>query len=322
MKALFYDGSLRLLHDYARPVPSKGEALIRVLVAAVCGTDLEVGKGYKSFRGVPGHEFVGVVESVNEADPSLVGKRVTGEINCGCGLCGRCSSGMEKHCNERTTLGIDRRDGAFAEYLTLPARNLWEIPAGLPDEEAVFIEPLAAVYEVLEQCHVRPGDTVLVLGDGPVGLLVSFVVARTGARVVVWGRHEEKLRVARAQNIGTRNGDDAAYREKFDIVVEATGTAEGFNVAVDHAEARGTIIVKSTVAGRGEIDLSRLVVDEITVVGSRCGPFAPAISALARRLIDVRPLISAVFPFDRALEAFARTEEKGVIKVLLDLRQP
>lgn len=321
MKALFFDGLLiHFIDSYRLPAPKENEALIRVLLAGVCGTDLEIIKGYKGFKGVPGHEFVGVVERVDGGYPGLVGKRVVGEINLGCGACEYCSRGMEKHCPTRTALGISDKDGVFAEYVTLPLKNLWEVPDRVADEEAVFTEPLAAAFEVMEQVHVRPTDKVLVLGDGKLGLLVAFVLAQSGVDIVLVGRHESKLAIAGRQKIKTKVVEELQKRRAFEVVVEATGSAGGIETALDLVRPRGTIVLKSTVADQGNTNLSRAVVDEVVMVGSRCGPFPPALKALAEGRINVRPLISAVYPFDEAPRAFEKARERETLKVLLDFR--
>jgi threonine dehydrogenase-like Zn-dependent dehydrogenase len=336
MKALFFDGLMpHLIETYRVPEPEENEALIRVLMAGVCATDIEIAKGYKGFRGVPGHEFVGLVERVRSPYQGLTGKRVVGEINVGCGACEFCAKGMEKHCLSRTALGISERDGAFAEFLTLPLKNLWEVPEAVSDEEAVFTEPLAAAFQVLEQVHVKPSDRVAILGDGKLGLLIAFVMARQGLNVVLAGKHASKLALAASRGIKTKYSGELQNRPGYEVVVEATGSPEGLNVAVDIVKPRGAIILKSTFASRkngepsecaGEvdrrapIDLSRLVVDEITVVGSRCGPFPPALEALAAKRVDVKSLISAVYPFGDVASAFERSQEKETLKVLLDFR--
>jgi len=320
MKALFFDGSLRFEPRAQTPAPGENEALVRVLVAGICGTDLEILKGYKGFRGIPGHEFVGVVERVNGPYPGLVGKKVVGEINCGCGTCEYCRKGMEKHCGRRSALGISGRDGVFAEYVALPAANLWQVPAGAEEIDMVFAEPLAAAFEVLEQVHVKPTDKVLVLGDGKLGLLIALVLHHSGADILLAGRHEEKLALAAAQNVRTVRAEELGRGRAYDIVVEATGAPEGFDAALEQAAPRGTIVLKSTVAERTPAFLTKAVVDEVTIVGSRCGPFGPAVAALASGRIHVRPLVSAVYPFDDALAAFDAAGRPGALKVLLDFR--
>ena len=321
MKALFFDGALRLKKNGRRPAPGPGEALIRVSMAGICGTDRELLKGYRGFRGIPGHEFIGVVEEAGPARPGLAGKRVVGEINCGCGACPYCAAGLEKHCPERSAVGIAGREGVFAEYVALPEGNLHEVPGSLPDEEAVFTEPLAAAFEVMEQVHVRPAARVLILGDGCLGLLASLAMRGSGADVTLCGRHDAKLSVAAAEGIRTERADEMRRARDYDIVVEATGSELGLEAALAFVRPAGTVVLKSTTAAKTEIDLSRIVVDEIVVVGSRCGPFAPAIDALASGRVRVKGLISAVYPFDEALSAFEKAEEPDTIKVLLDLRK-
>ena len=318
MKALSFDGALQFVDNYPTPEPNENEALIRVLMAGICGTDREVMKGYREFRGIPGHEFVGVVERVNGSYSGLVGKRVVGEINCGCGLCEYCLKGLEKHCAKRAALGISGKDGVFAEYVTLPLRNLWEVPTHVADEEIVFTEPLAAAFEVMEQVHVLPTDSVLVLGDGTLGLLIAFVLYQAGVQVTVGGKHEVKLGVAARLKIKTKKVEELQKKRAYEIVIEATGAAEGLDEALNLVKPRGTIVLKSTVFDQGEINLSRAVVDEVTLVGSRCGPFAPAIRALADGHINVKPLISAIYPFEEAMLAFDQAEKRKMLKVLFD----
>ena len=317
MQALVYDGEvLQLREDYPRPVPPPGEALVRVRLAGICNTDLEIVRGYMGFRGVLGHEFVGTVEEAE--DRSLIGQRVVGEINAYCGECPTCRAGRPTHCPHRTTLGIWGRDGAFAEYLTLPVRNLHVVPDGISDEEAVFTEPLAAALEILEQVHLRPTDRVVVLGDGKLGLLVAQALALMGCDLLTVGRHREKLAILARRGIPTALEAEAEGLAA-DVVVECTGRPEGFAAARRILRPRGTLVLKSTYHGYVEADLTGLVVDEITLVGSRCGPFPPALRLLQRGLVDVQPLISAVYPLDRGMEAFARAAEPGVLKVLLQV---
>jgi alcohol dehydrogenase len=337
MKALFFDGLMpHFIEKYHTPEPEENEALIRVLVAGICTTDIEVTKGYKGFRGVPGHEFVGVVERVNGGYPGLIGKRVVGEINLGCGGCEYCAKGLEKHCLSRTTLGISEKDGVFAEYVTLPLKNLWEVPDNVADEEAVFTEPLAAAFEVLEQTHVKPTDKIAVLGDGTLGILMAFVLAQSGLDIILVGKHESKLSIAARQKIKTRKLEELQRRRGYEVVVEATGSPTGLETALGIVKPRGTVVAKTTLAPessesshehaglageRTSLDLTRIVVDEITVLGSRCGPFPPALAALAKGRVDVKPLISATYPFDEVLTALKRAGESGSLRVLLDFRE-
>jgi threonine dehydrogenase-like Zn-dependent dehydrogenase len=318
MKAIIFDGELKFVNDYPVPEPGKGEVLIKVHLAGICNTDLEIIKGYMNFRGIMGHEFVGVVEKVVGDDHGFMGKRVVGEINCGCGVCEFCRGGLKRHCPARTTLGIEGRNGALAEYLMLPMDNLFKVPESVKDEEAVFTEPLAAAYEILEQIHVKSTDRVLVMGDGKLGLLVALVLHWSKARVVLAGKHEKKLTIARDQGVPTMVLKDLVAKKVFDIVVEATGSPEGLETAFLYVKPRGTIVLKTTVAEGTNMNLAPIVVDEIHVVGSRCGPFEPALRALSEKRIRVGPLISGIFSFSRAAEAFEKAKEKDSLKVLID----
>ncbi len=317
MKALYLSqGTLTFISNYPAPTPDPGEALIRVLVAGICHTDLELVRGYHGFEGVPGHEFVGRVEAC-PGQPALVGQRIVGEINVSCGQCSRCRAGLRTHCRNRRVLGILHKDGAFAEYLTLPVENLHPVPDSISDSKAAFVEPLAACFEMLEQAQIQPTSSVLVLGDGKLGLLAAQVLTLTGAAVSIQGRHEAKLAIAAGLGIKTllAGSDRAATEDEYDLVVETTGSAAGLEIARQHVRPRGTIILKSTVVDRAALDLAPFVVDEITVVGSRCGPFEPALRALEQQRVTVAPLLSATYPLDSAVEAFARASERGVLKV-------
>ena len=314
MRALIYDGQLKFVEDYPTPVPPPSEALVRVTLAGICNTDIEITKGYMGFTGVLGHEFVGVVEEC--ADESMIGKRVVGEINCYCGECDYCRRGLVTHCPNRTTLGISGRDGAFADYLVLPRRNLHVVPDALSDEEAVFTEPLAAALEILEQVHVKPTDRTVVLGDGKLGLLVAQVLSLVGCDLVAVGKHPQKLAILQRRGIETRLVEEGIDL-KADIVVDCTGNPSGFEMARELVRPRGTIVVKSTFHGASQIAFTPMVVNEVTIVGSRCGPFAAALRLLERGLIEVRPLISAVYPLDEGLAAFKRAKARGTLKVLL-----
>ncbi len=319
MKAILFDGQLRVV-DVPKPVPAPGEALIRVTMAGICNTDLEIMKGYLGFQGIIGHEFTGVVEATAGDAANMTGKRVVGEINCGCGVCDLCLSGLGKHCPRRTTLGISGRQGAFAEYTTLPAENLHEIPDSLSDEQAVFTEPLAAAFEILEQVAVGRGQRVLVLGDGKLGILCALTLNLTGADVSLAGRHPGKLAIAAGQGISARLVNDMPEESIFDVVVEATGSTQGLESAITYTRPRGTIILKSTVADSRPVDLAPIVINEITVIGSRCGPFEPAIRALVDGSIDVRPLITARYPAADAMKAFSAARDRYSLKVLIDFR--
>lgn len=315
MRALVYDGnSLRYQDDYPQPRPPTGEALVRVLMAGICGTDLEITRGYMGFRGVPGHEFVGVVEQA--PDPTWVGRRVVGEINAACGECPTCRAGRPTHCPHRTTLGISGRDGAFADFLALPLSNLHLVPDGVPDEVAVFTEPLAAAVQILEQVHLRPTDRVVVLGAGRLGQLIARVLRLTGCELMVWGRHLAKLERLRALGIDVRS-DEPHPTAWADVVVEATGNPDGVVLARKIVRPRGIVVLKSTYHGQVEADFTRWVIDEVTLVGSRCGPFPPALRLLAHGLVPVSDLVEAIYPLPQASAAFERAAAPGVLKVLL-----
>jgi len=318
MKAIIFDGELKFVNDYPVPEPGKGEALVKVDLAGICNTDLEIIKGYMNFRGIIGHEFVGVVEGLAGDNHHFMGKRVVGEINCGCGVCEYCRGGLKRHCPARTTLGIEGRNGALAEYLLLPVDNLFEVPESVKNEEAVFTEPLAAAYEILEQVHVKPNDRVLVMGDGKLGLLIALVLHWSQAKVVLAGKHEKKLAIVRDQGVPTMALKELVVKKVFDIVVEATGSSEGLETAFHYVKPRGVIVLKTTVAEGTNTNLAPIVVDEIHVVGSRCGPFEPALRSLSEKCIRLGPLISGIFSFSRAAEAFEKAKEKDSLKVLID----
>jgi threonine dehydrogenase-like Zn-dependent dehydrogenase len=300
--------------DRADPEPAPGEVRVRTRLAGICNTDLEIMRGYAGFVGIPGHEFVGVVDQAEEAE--LSGRRVVGEINVGCGRCETCLAGRSKHCPHRSSLGIRGRDGALAELFCLPAANLYPVPEGMPDEVAVFTEPLAAACEVLEQVHVRPRDRAIVLGDGKLGLLMAQVLALTGCDLTAVGRHEGKLAILAALGIQTRLGSEG-LPGKADLVVECTGRAEGFGTARELVRPGGILVLKSTYEGLTQVDLSRLVVDEVQVIGSRCGPFPAALRLLRQGRIDVTSLIEAEYTLDEAHAAFEHAGRRGALKVLL-----
>ena len=319
MHALYLkEGQLTLHGDYPRPTPGADEALIRVTLAGICSTDLELVKGYAGgFRGVLGHELVGVVEAVGSADAAeWVGQRVVGGINLGCRNCAVCLGDGPEHCPNRTTLGIHNKDGVFADYVTLPVVNLLAMPDGVADEEAVFTEPLAAALRIREQIAVRPAARAAVVGPGRLGLLVAQVLALAGGDVTVLGRRAESLELPRQLGLVTGLVDDEAD-DTFDLVVEATGNDAGFAHSLRLVRPRGTLVLKSTFHGNANINLTKLVVAEINVIGSRCGPFAPALRLLAREAVAVRPLIEAEYPLADALAAFAHADRPGARKVLL-----
>jgi threonine dehydrogenase-like Zn-dependent dehydrogenase len=309
------DGDLTLRHDLPVPEPPEGEVLVRVLQAGICNTDIELQRGYYPYRGVLGHEFVGVVESDCE---DWAGKRVVGGINASCGQCGTCQSGLKSHCPRRTVLGIVNRDGAFADYLSLPAENLLEVPESVSTDAATFTEPLAAALQIREQVQVSAQNKVLVVGDGKLGLLIAQVLKLTGCRVVAVGRHAGKLDLLPPRGIEVELA--GAFDETgFDLAVECTGNEAGFAMARKALRPRGTLVMKSTYAGSLTLDVSSLVVDEITLVGSRCGPFAPALKLLESGAVDVEPLVHDRMPLDSGLEAFERATAAGVLKVLLQV---
>ncbi|MBP7506729.1 MAG: alcohol dehydrogenase catalytic domain-containing protein [Prolixibacteraceae bacterium] len=317
MRALFFDNGLRYISEYPEPVPVEGEALVKIKLSGICNTDIEITKGYMNFKGVPGHEFVGFVEEVNSNDKRLIGKRVVGDINCSCyePECEYCNKNLGRHCPDRITLGIDRKDGCFAEYLTLPIENLVEVPDCVSDENAVFAEPLAAAFEILEQVEVKSRSKVLIVGDGKLGILINHAISTTDAEIYHVGKHPEKLKHLSSEHCKILHKDEQD-NTKYDIVIEATGSLEGFQYSVDHIKPRGILILKSTLAESQNINLSPLVVNEITVVGSRCGIFSRAIDYL-KTGVDLTPLVSGIFPIEKGVEAFEAAKEKKAIKILI-----
>jgi threonine dehydrogenase-like Zn-dependent dehydrogenase len=316
MKALRFEN--QQLHLADLPVPQRAdEALVRVTAAGICNTDLEIVRGYANFQGTLGHEFVGVVES--SSDPSQIGWRVVGEINAGCGMCELCRAGDARHCASRTVLGIVGRDGAFAEYLTLPAVNLLKVPDAVTDRQAVFTEPLAAACEILEQVTIAPSHRVAVIGDGKLGQLIARVLATTGCELVLIGKHAEKLRLAAEAGITTIELAklNVETLPRFDFVVEASGAASGLQLALELVKPRGSVILKSTFHGAVQLDTSRIVVDEISIIGSRCGRFEKALDLLATDQINVEPLIAAEYPLTEGSAALQHAGHTGMLKVLL-----
>jgi alcohol dehydrogenase len=315
LRALVCENGLRYDGSYPDPVPALDEALVQVRLAGICNTDVELVRGYMDYRGVLGHEFVG--EIVAGPDPAWFGKRVVGDINAACYRCDVCLAGRYTHCPNRTTLGISGREGAFADYLVLPQRNLYAVPDNVPDDAAVFAEPLAAACEVLEQMRIAPTDRVLILGDGKLGLLVAATLRLTGAAITLIGRHAAKLAIAVDWGVTVQSADIPWESAPVDVVVECTGSAAGFARARELLRPRGRLVLKSTYHGNLTVDMSQLVVDEITVIGSRCGPFAPALRLLETGLVDPRPLIAGVYALDDGRAAFERAVSPGVLKVLL-----
>ena len=319
MKAVVFDNGLKLDNNYAKPIPQKGEALIKVSMAGICNTDYEITKGYMGYVGILGHEFVGVVEDVNGEDKSLVGKRVVAEISYGCHKpdCEWCNQGLVRHCPDRHTIGIWRKDGCFAEYITLPTEILFEVPDNVSDEQVVFVEPLAAACEILEQLHIQPVQKVIVQGDGKLGLTTALALNAFNYDVTLVGKHQNKLDIANAQGVKTVLLKDLEVKPEWDIVVEATGSISGFENAMALTKPRGVLVLKSTVAGSKEINLAPVVINEITVLGSRCGQFKPALRLLENNKIDFKPLISGIYNVNDAIEALEKNKEKDSLKVLL-----
>ncbi len=321
MKAIVFDNELKLDNNYPKPVPQEGEALIRVTLAGICNTDYEITKGYMGYVGVLGHEFVGVVEEVNGEDKSLVGKRVVAEISYGCNdpNCEWCAKKNYRHCPNRHTIGIWKKDGCMAEYLTVPTNILFEVPENVTDEQAVFVEPLAAACEILEQLHIEPMSKILVLGDGKLGLTTALTLNAHNLDVLLVGKHQNKLDIAAAQGVKTQLLSEFTPEKKFDIVVEATGSASGFETSMSLTKPRGVLVLKSTVASGKELNLAPIVIDEITVLGSRCGQFPPALRLLKNNRIDFTPFITKTYSIDEALEAFEANKSKESLKILIKI---
>ncbi len=319
MKAVVFDKELKLEKDYKKPIPAPGEALVRVSIAGICNTDYELTKGYMGYTGILGHEVVGVIEEVNGADKSLVGKRVVPEISYGCKSpdCPWCAEKMYRHCPDRHTLGIWRKDGCMAEYFTMPTEVLFEVPDSVSDEQAVFVEPLAAALEITEQLHIKPFQKVVILGDGKLGLIIALALNASNIDVTLVGKHQNKLDIAAKQGVQTKLLNDIEIKKEWDVVVEATGSISGFEMALSLTKPRGVLVLKSTVAGEKPLNLAPVVIDEITILGSRCGQFPAALRLLESGKIDFSPLISATYEVDQALEAFEKNKAKDTLKVLL-----
>lgn len=315
MRALVFDGSVRF--DGNRPEPDKaeGDTLIRVFHAGICATDLEIARGYMQYQGILGHEFVGRVES--SPDASLIGKRIVGEINIVCGVCDRCRSGLSSHCAGRSVLGILNHPGAFADYVRLPSINCHLIPDSLDNDHAVFVEPLAAAFQVLRQVAIDSRTWVTILGDGKLGLLVAQVLRNAGAPVRVLGHYPSKLALCEKWSIAARPLADTKPRNDQDVVIDCTGSADGLELAMQFVRPRGTIVLKTTAATAKPLNLAPIVVDEVTIIGSRCGPFREAIGALARREIDVVSLIHRRLKLEQGEEAMNLAGQRGIMKVLL-----
>ena len=316
MKALRFENNDLKVAEIDLP-EEDGEGVVRVLRSGICDTDLEIVRGYANFQGTIGHEFVGVVENSADA-PNLIGKRVVGEINAGCGMCELCQKGDSRHCPKRTVLGIVGRDGAHAEFLKLPSRNLLVVPENVSDTEAVFCEPLAAAFGITEQVEILPETKVAVIGDGKLGILCAWSLALKSENVFLIGKHNEKLKIAAKQNVEMVLLENIEkLNRSFDVVVEASGSESGFGTALDLLKPRGKLVLKSTFHGQAKWQAARVVVDEITIVGSRCGRFAPALELLRNKKVAVESLISDEFPLSEGVRAMERTAQKGVLKVLL-----
>ena len=315
MKALWLENHQLDLREVRKP-HKPDEALIRIRKAGICSTDLELVKGYYPFSGVPGHEFVG--EVISAKDQSWVGQRVVGDINVTCGSCEQCLNGRSTHCEQRSVLGIKNRNGTFAEFTTLPLNNLHRVPASVPDEMAVFTEPLAAALEIQEQIHIQPTDRVLIVGAGRLGQLIAQTLALTGCDLHVVARHEYQQKLLIERNINVIAEKDV-QPWRWDIVVEATGGASGYALARQAVRPRGTLVLKSTYKGDLSVNFSSIVVDEVHIVGSRCGPFEPALRLMENMEVDPTVLLTAEFKLEEALEAFDHAAQAGILKVLVTL---
>jgi threonine dehydrogenase-like Zn-dependent dehydrogenase len=313
MRAVILDAEgVRFTAERPRPRVPPGETLIRVRGAGICETDLQLIRGYMGFRGILGHEFVGIAET-----GPWSGRRVVGEINCGCGSCGDCRDGRRNHCARRSVLGILKRDGAFADLLNLPQENLHLVPEGVSDVEAAFTEPLAAAFRIPEQIALERGQSAVVLGDGRLGNLCAQVLRLSGCPVTVVGKHERKLALLSRLGITAVKLNDFPVERAADLVVDCTGSPSGFPLALQVVRPRGTVVLKTTVAGEQTLSLAPIVIDEVTVVGSRCGPFARALKSLARHEIDVLPLCDGIVPLESAVTALERARTEPVLKLLL-----
>jgi len=313
MKALIFDSSLHLA-TVPDPVPRKGEALIKILYSSICNTDLEIIKGYMGFQGIPGHEFVGRV--VNK-ESLFYGHRVVGEINCSCGKCLMCRTKRRSHCVNRSVLGIDKRPGVFAEYTVLPESNLHKVPDPVSDTEAVFTEPLAAAFEILEQSPIDAKKSVFVFGAGKLGLLVAQVLKAKGLMYVLFDSNEEKVKKARSMDLLAMPLGSMKKDARAEICIDCTGHPKGILTAIDHVYPRGKVILKTTVARPARIDLNKLVINEIELQGSRCGPFVPALEMLEKKEIKTATMISEIVDFKDILKGFSMAKKKGTVKVLI-----
>ena len=320
MKAVVFNRELKFVEDYEKPELKENEVLIKPKMLGICNTDEEITKGYMGYNGVLGHEFVGIVEDVyDKKHSSLIGKRVAGEINLGCNNCIDCFNNLQRHCKNRQTLGIFNKDGCFSEYFTLPFSNLVLIPDNVDDETAVFIEPLAAAFEIFEQIQIKPMDKVAILGDGKLGLCISTVMSAMNVDYVHIGKHIEKLQITKNAGGKIKLLDEIQKDElkTYDIVIEATGSVGGFETSLSLVRPRGILVLKSTIAAKEGLNLASVVVDEITVIGSRCGRFEPVIRLMEKGKINTKPLITKILPFEDALKGFELNRQKDTIKILL-----
>ncbi len=314
MKAACFDGK-NMNYDESYPDPKSDEVLVRVSLAGICGTDLEILDGYMAYNGILGHEFVGTVEKSKNSE--LIGKRVVGEINAGCGICDFCEKELDRHCPNRTVLGISKRDGAFAEYLSLPEKNLHVIPDSITDEQAVFVEPLAAAFEIKEQVTLRPQWSVAVVGDGRLAQLIIQVLKLTCSNITCFGRHKSKLESLVNIGVKIKIGIVSSDEQLFDLVVEATGSNSGFTDTMKLIKPRGTVVLKSTIASKENLDLTPTIVNEITLVGSRCGLFKPAIDALSSGIISVDSMIDSTYLLEKFSDAIEHAKKPNTLKVFL-----
>ena len=316
MRALFFHNKRLQLKRVPSPEPESNEALIKVLKAGICNTDIEILKGYMNFEGILGHEFVGKV--IKAGKNQLIGKRVVGEINIGCGKCIYCINGKSNHCPSRKVLGILKKDGVFAEFVTLPLENLHVVPESISNEEAVFTEPLAASLRILEQVQIQKGDEVLVLGDGKLGLLIAQVINRKGCQTFCLGKHKRKLKILQNKGIEVFLLGDR-IKKKFDVVIETTGNKSGIEKALKLMKPEGRIVLKSTYFGKSNIDLSQIVINEIHIIGSRCGPFKNALKWLENKSIDTESLIDGDYPLIHWKIAFKEAKKRGNLKILFTM---
>ncbi len=315
MRAItIHDGVLQFRDDLPEPHPEPGEVVLDVIQAGICETDLQLARGYMGFSGIPGHEFVGVAKSGRFA-----GRRVVGEINCNCQTCPRCLAGLGNHCGHRTVVGIDRHDGAFAERVPIPEHHLHAVPDSVTNDEAVFVEPLAAALQILEQVDLRESDRVVIAGDGRLAYLCAQAIQLVTKNVTVIGKHESKLSRFERRGISTIKLQDVDEQKSYDVVVDCTGSESGLPLALSLVRPRGTIVLKTTVASKHHLSLAPIVIDEISIVGSRCGPFAKAMDALQERSIDVSGLITHRFPLESAREAMESATSPRAFKVVFDI---